>query len=191
MLVADLTHFLDLPDDVPGPARRLAAQLGGIVQAATAGDAGTAWVSALPCHRRPGNRRCRGQMIVRRPLESPAAIRWRCSICADEGLISCWEDSPYDLRRRRLAVVCPVDEITITDEVAQALRELRELDTRGARVVFRIRATGEHLLLSASDDELHQLIGLVAAEANQEPNRRRRLRLRTAFDTLSTDETRS
>ena len=60
MLVTDLHHFLDLPEDTPGPARRLAQHLGNIVRAATAGDAGTAWESALPCRRRPANRAARG-----------------------------------------------------------------------------------------------------------------------------------
>ncbi len=191
MLVADLNHFLDLPDDVPGPARRLAAQLGNMVRAATAGDAGTAWVSALPCRRRPGNRPCRGRMIVLRPLEPPAAIRWRCSMCSDEGLISCWEDSPFDLRRRRLAVVCPVTEVVTSDDVARALRELRELDTRRARVVFSMRAEGERLLMTATDDDFDELVALVAAESKQETNRQRRHRLDAALDALSTRETES
>jgi hypothetical protein len=52
MFVTALRHFLDLPDDTPGPARRLAEHLSNIVRAATAGDAGTAWESALPCRRR-------------------------------------------------------------------------------------------------------------------------------------------
>jgi hypothetical protein len=35
MLVTDLHHCLDLPEDTPGPAGRLAQQLGTIVRAAT------------------------------------------------------------------------------------------------------------------------------------------------------------
>jgi hypothetical protein len=42
MMVTDLHHFLDLPSDTPGPARRLAEQLSNIVRAATAGDASSA-----------------------------------------------------------------------------------------------------------------------------------------------------
>jgi hypothetical protein len=52
VLVTDLRHFLDLSEDAPGPARRLAEHLSNIVRAATAGDVGTAWESALPCRRR-------------------------------------------------------------------------------------------------------------------------------------------
>ena len=53
VLVSDLNHFLDLPDDVPGPTRRLAGQLGDLVRAASAGDAGMPWQTALECRRRP------------------------------------------------------------------------------------------------------------------------------------------
>ena len=60
--------------------------------------------------------------------EPPAAIHWACSSCADDGLISNWSDSPYDLRRRALAVAGPVNQIATTDEVASALRNLPFMD---------------------------------------------------------------
>jgi hypothetical protein len=185
MLVTDLHHFLDLPQDTPGPARRLAGHLSNIVRAATAGDTGTAWESALPCWRRPAGRRCPGQMIVLR-TEPGAPIRWQCSTCSDEGVISNWEDSPFDLRRRRLTLAGAVHQIVIPNEVAAALRELRLLDTDGERLVFGIRADNDHAILTATDDDLDQLIGSVAAEAGHEPNRRRQQRLDTAFDALKT-----
>ena len=183
-MVTDLHHFLDLPAATPGPARRLAGHLGNIVRAATAGDAGTTWESALPCRRRPGNRRCPGRMIVLR-TEPPAPIRWQCSICDDEGIISNWADSPFDLRRRRLTLAHPVNELVIPDEVAAVLRELQLPDADCERVVFRIRAHNDRAVLPATDGDLDELIGFVAAEANHEPSRRRQQRLNTAFDALS------
>lgn len=185
MFVTDLHHFLGLPQDTPGPARRLAEHLGNIVRAATAGDAATAWESALPCRRRPANRRCRGRLIVLR-AEPEWPIRWRCSVCDDEGVISNWEDSPCDLRRRRLTLADAVNEIVITEEVAAALRELRLLDTDCERLVFRIRVGNDGAILAATDEDLDELIGFVAAEANHEPNRRRQQRLDAAFDALNT-----
>ena len=184
MFVTDLHHFLDLPAGAPGPARRLAEHLSNIVRAATAGDAGTAWESALPCRRRPANRRCPGRMIVLR-TEPPAPIRWQCSVCDDEGVISNWAGSPFDLRRRRLALADPVNEIVISEDVAAALRELRLLDADRERLVFRIRAHNDRAVLPATDGDLDELIGFVAAEANHESNPRRQQRLDTAFDALS------
>lgn len=183
-MVTDLHHFLDLPEDTPGPARRLAAHLGDIVRAATAGDTGTAWESALPCPRRPANRRCLGRMIVL--LTEPGVpIRWQCSVCDDSGVISNWENSPFDLRRRGLTIAEAASDIVIANEVAAALRDLQLLDPECERLVFRIRAHNNHAILAVTDEDLEELIGAVAAEANHEPNRRRQQRLDAAFDALN------
>jgi len=117
--------------------------------------------------------------------EPSAPIRWQCSACDDQGLISNWTDTPFDLRPRRLTLAHPVNEILINHEVAAALREIPLLDPDCERVVFRIRTHHNDLVLSATDDDLEELIGFVAAEANHEPNRRRQQRLDTAFDTLN------
>ena len=188
MFISDLHHFLDLPEGTPGPAHRMAEHLYDVVRAATAGDAGTAWESALACRRRPANRRCAGRLIVL-VTEPAAPIRWRCNVCDDQGLIGNWENSPFDLRRRRLTVAGAAHEVVISGQVAAALRELRLLDPDGERVVYRIRADVDGAVLSATDDELDELIGSVAAEANHEPNRPRRKRLDAALDALTGAQT--
>jgi hypothetical protein len=54
-------------------------------------------------------------------------------------MISNWQDSPFDLRRRVLSVAEAANDIAIPNEVAAALRELQLLDTDGERLVFGIR----------------------------------------------------
>lgn len=184
MFVTDLHHFLDLPDDTPGPARRLAEHLSNIVRAATAGDAGTVWMTTLPCRRRPARRLCPGRMIVFRS-ESVEPIHWQCSVCHDEGVISNWQDSPYDLRRRQLALARPIKEVVISEQVAAALRELRLLDLDCERLVFAMRSDDARIILPVTDDDLDELIGFVAAEANHETNRRRQQRLDAALEALT------
>jgi hypothetical protein len=49
-------------------------------------------------------------------------------VCDDEGVISNWADTLYDLRRRRLSVAGDVDEVIVSDETAAVLRELVLLD---------------------------------------------------------------
>jgi len=184
VLVADLRHFLDLPDDTPGPARRLAEQLGDLVKASTAAEPGAAWVSALTCQRRPGNRRCAGRMIVRR-ADPAGPIAWECSDCGDAGHISGWEGTPYDLRSRRPRSTGGGQQIRVPDQVAQVLRELRLLDPDCERVVYRARGDGDAVVvLTGTGDELDGLIANLAAAANHEPNRRRRERLDAAFEML-------
>ncbi|SOC56105.1 hypothetical protein [Ornithinimicrobium cerasi] len=185
-MVTNLQHFLELPLDAPGPARRLAKQLGDLVSAATAGDAGTAWESALPCRRRPGHRACPGRMVLHRHFDVSIPIGWQCSGCGDRGRISNWADSPFDLRRRRLARAEPVHQILIPTDVAATLRELHLLDVDSQRLVFRIHphATGK-VVLPATEDGLEELIGSLAAEANHESNRPRQRRLDRAFEALN------
>jgi len=78
-----------------------------------------------------------------------------------------------------------VHEVAVCDEVAATLRELRLLDPDCDRLVFQARARGECIILTAAAEDLDELIGFVAAEANHETNRRRQNRLDAAFDLLS------
>lgn len=187
MFVSDLRHFLDIPDEASGPARKMAEHLGFVVRAATAGEAGVSWVSALPCRRRPGHQPCRGNIAVFR-AHLPAPIEWRCTFCGDEGVISGWEDSPFDLRRprsRSRSDDAPQRETPLADPLAATLRDLRLLDTDCERLVFAMQRSGHGVVLTASADELEELVGYVAAEANHETNRRRQKRLDDAFTVLS------
>jgi hypothetical protein len=185
MFVSDLRHFLDLDEDTPGPARRMAERLSMIVRAATAGDLGEAWVSALRCERRPGRQRCPGQIAVRR-TDAPPSIAWQCMSCGDDGVISGWEGSPHDLRPERLVAV-PVARyrIVVPLDVAATLRDIQVLDRDVERLVFRARASEAGAVLIGDEAELEELLGCVAAEANDEDNRRRRRNLDEAFEGLT------
>jgi hypothetical protein len=126
--------------------------------------------------------------IVRRDL--PARIDWRCTVCGDDGVISGWQASYFDLRRTRperaRSATSEDVEITVSDEVAGALRDLQLLDTSSERMVYRARTANEGaVVLTADEEEFDELLGFVAAEANHEPNRRRRQRLDRAFTELS------
>jgi hypothetical protein len=100
-------------------------------------------------------------------------------------MISNWEDSAFDLRRRQLTLTAATSQVAISNEVAATLRGLELLDTDCERLVFRIHARNDHAILAVTDDDLDELAGFVAADANNEPSRRRRQRLDAAFDALS------
>jgi hypothetical protein len=184
MLVADLQHFLDLDPDTPGPARNLAEHLAGIVAAASAGDAHTQWETALPCRRRPANRHCPGRIMVVCP-QPDQPIGWRCNHCGDDGTISNWAGSIYDLRRQHLTAAQPLRDIVIDTDSAAILRTLPFLDNDCQRAVFAIRNHNNELHLALTDTELDELIDAVAAESNHEPNRRRQRQLDAAYEALT------
>jgi hypothetical protein len=108
VFVSDLRHFLDIPDDAPASARRMAEHLAGIVEAGTTSPVGEPTVTSIRCTRRPGRRPCAGLIEVVR-LEVPASIEWWCPICGDEGVVSGWEGSPFDLRWSTSHVDVPAD----------------------------------------------------------------------------------
>ena len=160
----------------------MAAHLFDLVRAATAGDPGTAWKSALTCRRRPGNRPCRGYMVVFRP-EAGGPIEWRCDRCGDEGVISGWEQSLFDLRSTERAAggAGSAESFVIGDDVAAALRDLRSVDSECERLVYRMEGSRDGAVLTTTAEDLDELLGFVAAEANHEGDRRRRKRFDDAF----------
>ena len=100
-------------------------------------------------------------------------------------MISNWADSPYDLRRRRSSVAGDLKEVIVSDTTAAVLRDLMLLDPDCERLVYGMRAHPNGAALLTNADDLEELIGFVAAEANHEPNRRRQDRLDAAFNALT------
>ena len=175
-----------MPEDVPGAARGMAELLTMIVRAATAGEGGQPWVSALPCRRRPGRRPCPGHFALFRS-DVPPSIDWRCTACGDDGVIRGWDGSVFDLRPRRPELVSiPSVRMVVPAEVAATLRGLRLVDTACERLVFRARLAddADSAVLATEEDDLEEVLGYVAAEANHEKDRRREQRLDQAFQTL-------
>lgn len=179
MDVTDLNHYRSVSEDAPV----LPGHVIDLVRAATAGDAGDRWRSALPCRRRPGRRACPGRMVITR-AEPDAPIRWRCDACGDQGTISNWGGSCYDLRRRGLTAINDVHAVAVDDDTAAALRSLQLLDLGCQRLVFAMRADQHGAVLVASRDELQELLDGIAAEANHEPSRTRQRRLDAALEAL-------
>jgi len=121
-------------------------------------------------------------------MHNRPSIEWRCTACGDEGIISGWEGSVFDLRRRRPELVSmPSIRVVIPAEVAATLRNLVLVDTAGERLVFRARLAddADSAVFAAGDDDLEELLGYVAAEANHEKDRRRQKRLDQAFQALN------
>ena len=96
--IVDLTHYLDdqghLPDSLPAPARKLAEHLCEIVSTASVQD--LVHKSPAKCRRRPRRRPCIG--LIQTVIEpSSQRIIWGCPVCGDQGYISNWRGSFWDL----------------------------------------------------------------------------------------------
>jgi ribosomal protein L37AE/L43A len=188
VFVSDLRHYLDIADDlVDSPATRLGRQLGLIVQAATSRDTGERWVTALACPRRPNRQRCTGTVEVAR---IGASINWECTACRDNGTISGWENSTFDIRvadpeMNALGVDTALVSVMITKQVAVTLQALPLLESDLERVVFQTAIVDDLAVLVCSENQLEELAEHVAAEANHAPNRRHQKLLDTAYEVLN------
>ncbi len=76
--------------------------------------------------------------------------------------------------------------MVVPAEVVATLRDLRLVDTAGERLVFRAHVgdDADSAVLAAGEEDLEELLGYVAAEANHEKNRLRQKRLDQAFRAL-------
>jgi hypothetical protein len=107
----------------------------------------------------------------------PPYVNWECSNCQDSGLIRHWEVSPYDLRPGRRFDEPGLISIELTDDEHAQLRRLQLLDLDSERLVWSAYRDHSRLLLLGIDEDLDNLVGFVACEANhlEETRRQRRL----------------
>ncbi|HQZ33430.1 MAG TPA: hypothetical protein PK020_03345 [Ilumatobacteraceae bacterium] len=172
MLVADLRHFLDMPDDAPVPATRLGLQLSAIVRAASARPTVSGARSAIGCTRRPGRRPCEGLIMVFR--RTNGEIAWSCDACGDEGVIHGWEGSPADVSGLddSYAEGDPVT-LVITRDLFDVIQGVLQLDDACELLVARAEGSRGGVVLTGRTGAFEELVEYVASEANAETNRRR------------------
>ena len=82
--VVDMRHYLDeeigdLPETIPERALNLAVFFGAIVAWVTNHLPEDAWLTNVPCRRRPGRRPCRGEIIAERPTPGFCSRLWPSS----------------------------------------------------------------------------------------------------------------
>lgn len=174
--ITDITHS-ELPDGhLPqGPAGAATRYFGSIVAAASAQREGIWLEVAVQCRRRPGHRRCPGHIRLQR-LDGANQINWLCTSCGDDGLITNWKGSRWDLSRRDMGSQpeSPIVEFVVSDEELQELRKTYVLDPDSQRIVDGALIGTRGPLLRSTVDDLDELVGFVAAEANHTDSARRR-----------------
>jgi hypothetical protein len=97
--IVSLEYFLDESGAIiqfKGPARKLAEHLVAIVAMATKPEISPAQEYQVRCRRRPGRKPCSGIIEAAFDPEDEKII-WRCPICEDNGSISNWKGSMWDL----------------------------------------------------------------------------------------------
>jgi len=186
--VIDLRDLLDEKGaqvELPAPARRLREQVGRIVQAATVRAAGREATAAVRCRRRPMRRACPGPIRVLR-LDLPEQIRWCCAGCGEEGCITHWLGSYWDLSRAAASEPPeseqPRARALLTLAEYGALAALETLDDESECVIAGARPVRHGVELEGSLDYMDGVLGFVAAAANHAERRARQAILYRVYE---------
>ena len=97
--IIDMTHFLNedgMIEPSEGPARRLAEHVVAIVSMASRPEITPPPEYRVRCRRRPGRKPCTGLIEVDLDPETESIVWW-CPVCRDNGYISNWKGTLWDL----------------------------------------------------------------------------------------------
>ena len=160
--ITNLRHFLEEKGDlgdIPGPARKLAEYLCSIVKAATSYAFEISLPTGIRCRRRPKRKPCQGEIFAILDKKNNS-IEWFCSRCDDNGIITAWENTKWDMRFS--------DMIIVRFDIVE--RDLIKNNTfSGPDLTDRLDAAKEvtnSITVYYSPEELEALLGYIAAEAN-------------------------
>jgi hypothetical protein len=183
--VTDLSHYDGIDGDpaAPAAAARFADHLRMIGSSATARAAGSAHETALRCRRRPGHRPCPGHLVVQR-VDVPAEITWHCPSCGENGVITGWAGSPWDLSRLEEAGDGPVVTARVSEDDYRRLLSTYTLDRDCQLILYRARMVSGAVELAASSPDMENLIEFIAAEANHADSRKRQRELDSIYQVL-------
>jgi len=104
-----------------------------------------------------------------------APIEWHCSSCDDQGVISNWKESSWDLSQdlRGQESTGKSGEVLVSEEQLCELRRMWILDTVNRRVIDGAKTVSGGFLLCGSEDNFEDLLGYITGEADRERNPRR------------------
>lgn len=103
--ITDLRHLLDeegTTSKVPRPAGRLANYFGSIVEKviSQADNKISAIATGIRCRKRPRGKRCTGEILAFLDQQNAPNVIWHCPVCGDNGIISGWQNTIWDLNLR-------------------------------------------------------------------------------------------
>jgi hypothetical protein len=179
--MVDQRHYLDVLDPVkaeqiPAPARRIAAFMGAVVEGVTAGwdDPTEGCAVTARCIGKVGRRRCTDRVVAR--IRPEGDIEWTCLSCGDFGHIHHWQETPWNLTasgNRLFPKLDEVAELEMTLAEYEAVATIPMLDAPARRVLAAGRVPWDLVVIEAPRAWLEHLVEFVASEANHTRSRRK------------------
>lgn len=118
-----------------------------------------------------------------RPTAS-GSVEWHCSFCDDQGVITNWKGTRWDLSRWCCSTEPKLRELMLTHEELRELRNNLTFDPECECLIWGAILTPNGIVMRATDEELDDLLGFIAAESNHEEKKRRRNILDRVYDKI-------
>jgi hypothetical protein len=109
-------------------------------------------------------------------------IEWACPSCGDNGVISHWQGSPYDLSEVRDLPNQPGFEIMLTEEEYDELRKCLVMSPEGDKLIYGATYTEEGIVLRTTRKDLEDFAGYLEFNINHEEDRKRQQILHQVLD---------
>ncbi|MGM0442412.1 MAG: hypothetical protein ACQEQC_08350 [Elusimicrobiota bacterium] len=170
--------------ELPIKEERLAEYLGKIVSAASFIDTGGKRHTPLKCRKEE----CRGRLVVRR--KPPGKIRWHCPGCKDSGIISGWEDSPWDYQRYKkdgpgdkiISLVKPqIVKLKLTPAEYDTLFNILIIDNTVESLLYKAEYEDNKIIIRAPYELFEELLGYVGSEINHDSSDEKKRILENIF----------
>lgn len=141
--------------DVLGPANRMAEFIADVVSAATVSPKGKLKHSAIHCWRRPGHKKCQGNIIVCERLNGD--IEWECSSCKTGGVIRGWKGGWSDLSDFRDYDKPPYFELVLNEQQYDELKRHLAMDLECDEIIYGATYSKQGILLRACGTDMKSL----------------------------------
>lgn len=184
--VSDLTHWLDedgmLPMGMPKEFYALVNYHGAIVRASSSHPGSTQLCSAVACRRRPGRKPCGSTLtIINRPDH---VIHWVCPGCGEQGYISNWQGTIYDLSGAAESDPTLRLTVLVTAEEHELLSGIITCSQEEDAIISGAMSTPGGVLLIGEIEDLDLLMGSIASEARDTDDSKHRKALDRIFDKI-------
>lgn len=166
--MSDLTHFLDenglAPVDAPRELYEALSFFGGIAKAGSSHPSNTQFCSAVRCRTMLKRKPCGGHlMISHRP---DGVIHWQCPKCGEQGFISNWQRTIYDLSGAAESIPTQRLSVLIKPDEHKLLREIITSSQEEDAIISGAVSTPDGVLLTGGVEDFDQLMGSIAFDAN-------------------------
>ncbi len=184
--VSDMRHFLNENGLAPiGMPKEFYAMLdyhSAVVKAGSSHPRNAQFNSAVPCRRRPGRKPCATYLAINH--RSDDVIHWQCPSCGEQGFISNWQGTIYDLSG--FAELDPTQRVSVMighDEY-KLLRGIITSSQEEDAIIGGAVSTPDGVLLSGSVDDFDLLLGSVAFDANHAEMTRRQRAMDRIYESI-------